>query len=120
MRKTEVTFLKYFNRPPVIVTIEVDTIVAVFFIGLVLYVFFTIAGFSLANILTFSVFGGAVGGFYYAKMKDEYPKGYLKHLLYRYINYKNIKNSKFEREKEKMDISVDEYYPDSHIKMFTE
>ncbi len=116
---TKVRFLKYFNRPPVFVAIEIDTIGIFFLISFTLYIAFVLTSIFSPYFSFLVSFGlGGVGSFYYAKYKTEAPKGYLKHLFYTLHLYR-VKPKGFE-ETERMDIDVEDYYPSPTEKYFTE
>jgi len=115
-----VRFLKYFNRPRVFVEIEVDT--AGFYAAISLLVFFAL---SLASIFNpfFSFFIGQFIGFaaafFYAKFKAGASKGFLRHLLY-VKHILKVNPADFKEEVERMDIEVEDYYPDANEKLFIE
>ena len=116
---TKVRFLKYFNRPRVLVAIEIDTIGIFFLVSFVLYIAFVLTSIFSPYFSFLVSFGlGNIASYYYAKYKAEAPKGYLKHLFYTLHLYK-VKPKNFE-EIERMDIDVEDYYPSSSEKYFTE
>jgi len=117
---TKVRFLKWFNRPRVFVSIEIDTIGIFFAVGLVLFF-----ASSLTSVLPpapdfmVSMLIGGFTAFYYSKFKDEAPKGFLKHLLYTMHIYR-VKEKEFKEEAKRMDVDVDDYYPNPNEKLFIE
>lgn len=115
-----VRFLKYFNRPRVFVSIEIDTVLM--FAGISLGVF---VAFSLTSIMSpyaslmFGLLMGGIGAIYYSKYKEESSKGFLKHFLYVYHIYK-VNPNKYKEEVQRMDIDVEKYYPNPNEKLFIE
>ena len=115
---SRVRFLKYFNRPRVFVSIEIDTIA----------VFASSAGLlftalSLASILSpyFSfmtaIISAALAARYYAKYKAEASKGFLRHSLY-VLHLQRVNKKSFKEETKRMDL--DDYYPNPNEKLFVE
>lgn len=115
---TKVRFLKWFNRPRVFVSIELDTIGVFFAVGMALFF-----ASSLTSVMQpyFAFMGsmllGGFAAFYYSRYKDEAPKGFLKHFLYTAHIYR-VKEQEFKEEAKRMDIDVDDYYPNANEKLF--
>ena len=116
---TKVRFLKYFNRPPVFVAIEIDTIGIFFLISFSIYISLSLTSIISPYFSFLTGFGlGFVGAYYYTKYKTEAPKGYLKHLFYTLHLYR-VKPKGF-KEVDEMDVEVDDYYPNPNEKLFME
>jgi len=117
---TKVRFLKWFNRPRVFVSIEVDTIGIFFIVGMILFFASSLTSIlsPYFSFMTSMLIGGFVA-FYYSKFKDDAPKGFLRHLLYSLHIYK-VKKKEFKEEVKRMDIDVEDYYPNPNEKLFIE
>jgi len=122
MKIKRVKFLRYFNRPRLIMGIEIDTLFVFMSIFLLVYVALTLTASVNAFLLILLGFGfGSAASFYYEKYKNEAPKSILSHILYIY-NIKRIKigSKKFEKEVKRMDISPEKYFPTPNEKFFME
>ena len=115
-----VRFLKYFNRPRVIVAIEIDTVFL--FLGTFVFLMFMLSFTSVINgflIFVVSMGTAITSAVYYTKYKENAPKGFLKHLLYKWHIYR-VNLNDFKEEVQRMDMHPDEYYPDANDKLFLE
>ena len=116
----KVRFLEYFNKPRVIVAFEIDTIMMALGSLLIPYFSMTLTAMvSQGLALLLSIVIGFVATRSFVKYKTEYPKGYLKHKFY-VLGLYRVNSEKYKNEVESMDIKVEDYYPQSNIKVFTE
>jgi len=122
MRVKRVKFLRYFNRPRLILGIEMDTFAVFVGVLFLLYIAFTLTASVNAFVqMMISFFAGLAAAYYYERYKNEAPKSILSHILYVY-NIRKIKTGKkkFQKEVESMDLKPEKYFPTPNERFFME